>query len=76
MRRTLYATILIAIAISINIDAQQFTKCVNVMPVWMPCDCAADPNCANHARWADAWRYREANIPEVPARAQIEETAK
>ena len=76
MRRTLYATILIAIEISINIDAQQFTKCVNVMPVWMPCDCAADPNCANHARWADAWRYREANIPEVPARAQIEETAR
>ena len=76
MRRTLYATILIAIAISINIDAQQVTKCANVMPVWMPRNYGADPNCANGTRWVDAWRYGEANIPEVPARAQIEETAR
>ncbi len=27
------------------------------MPVWVPCDLAADPACASDPRWADAWRY-------------------
>ncbi|HEY2149600.1 MAG TPA: hypothetical protein VGH34_02260, partial [Vicinamibacterales bacterium] len=56
MRRTLYAA-LIALTMSIAIDAQQVTESVNVMPVWTPCDPGADPNCRNDPRWADAWRF-------------------
>ncbi|HET6956224.1 MAG TPA: hypothetical protein VFI56_06570, partial [Vicinamibacterales bacterium] len=56
MRRT-FCTILIAIGMSMAINAQQVTESVNVMPVWMPCDPGADPNCRNDPRWADAWRY-------------------
>ena len=56
MRRTICA-ILIAIGMSMAIHAQQVSESVNVMPVWMPCDPGADPNCRNDPRWADAWRY-------------------
>ncbi len=36
---------------------QQVSESVNVMPVWVPCDLATDPDCASHPDWQNAWRY-------------------
>jgi hypothetical protein len=45
------------VSMSAALGAQQAAESVNVMPVWVPCDLAADPACASDPRWADAWRY-------------------
>src|SRR5262249_41274636 len=61
MHRRQVAALLFALVLSIALSAslrgQQATESVNVMPVWMPCDPGADPNCKNDPRWVDAWKY-------------------
>jgi hypothetical protein len=49
--------LVLSVALSATLRGQQATENVNVMPVWMPCDPGADPNCHNDPRWADAWKY-------------------
>jgi hypothetical protein len=61
MNRRYAAGPLLGLALSLvlsgTLRAQQATENINVMPVWMPCDPGADPNCSSDPRWADAWKY-------------------
>src|SRR5262249_1079945 len=57
MSRRWVAAFVFVFVFSAAAHAQQVSESVNVMPVWTPCDLAADPACASDPRWADAWRF-------------------
>ena len=57
MIRSFVVAVAFVVSMSAALGAQQAGESVNVMPVWVPCDLAADPACAGDPRWADAWRY-------------------
>jgi len=57
MIRSFVVAVVFAISMSAAIGAQQAGESVNVMPVWVPCDLAADPAMRDRSSVGDAWRY-------------------